>query len=106
MDVKHTPGPWNIGSSDLPVSRMSIHCKGHKDSCHSTVALMVSRGVIGISHDEEFANARLIAAAPDLLKALETLLSLHDARVDTADAWNVSMEEARAAISKAIGDQQ
>ena len=103
---KWTPGPWNIGSSDLPVSRMSIHCKGHKDSCHSTVALIVSRGVIGISHDEEFANASLIAAAPDLLKALETLLSLHDARVDTADAWNVSMEEARAAISKAIGDQQ
>lgn len=51
-------------------------------------------------------DMRLIAAAPDLLKALETLLSLHDARVDTADAWNVSMEEARAAISKAIGDQQ
>ena len=103
---KWTPGPWNIGSSDLPVSRMSIHCKGHKESCHSTIALMVSRMTIGISHDEELANARLIAAAPDLLKALETLLSLHDARVDTADAWNVSMEEARAAISKAIGDQQ
>lgn len=53
--------------------------------------------------NEDKANASLIAAAPDLLKALKTLLSLHDARVYTADAWNVSMEEARAAISKAIG---
>ena len=101
MADKHTPGPWNIGSSDLPVSRMSIHCKGHKDSCHSTVALMVSRGAIGISHDEEFANARLIAAAPDLLEALKGLMALSDHRVDLRDA----AKDARAAIAKATGDQ-
>ena len=95
MNDKHTPGPWNIGSSDLPVSRMSIHCKGHKDSCHSTVALMVSRGVIGISHDEEFANARLIAAAPDLLDVLEELVAEFGVCGLT--------EKARAAIAKATG---
>ena len=49
-------------------------------------------------------NARLIAAAPELLDALKVLLSLHDSQVDTADAWNVSMEEARTAISKATGE--
>mgnify|MGYP000900739309 FL=1 len=97
MDAKYTPGPWNIGSSDLPVSRMSIHCKGHKDSCHSTVALMVSRGVIGISHDEEFANARLIAAAPDLLDVLEELVAEFGVCGLT--------EKARAAIAKATGEQ-
>ena len=97
MADKHTPGPWNIGSSDLPVSRMSIHCKGHKDSCHSTVALMVSRGAIGISHDEEFANARLIAAAPDLLDVLEELVAEFGVCGLT--------EKARAAIAKATGDQ-
>lgn len=97
MNAKHTPGPWNIGSSDLPVSRMSIHCKGHKDSCHSTVALMVSRGVIGISHDEEFANARLIAAAPDLLDVLEELVAEFGVCGLT--------EKARAAIAKATGVQ-
>ena len=97
MADKHTPGPWNIGSSDLPVSRMSIHCKGHKDSCHSTVALMVSRGAIGISHDEEFANARLIAAAPDLLDVLEELVAEFGVCGLT--------EKARAAIAKATGEQ-
>ena len=97
MNAKHTPGPWNIGSSDLPVSRMSIHCKGHKDSCHSTVALMVSRGAIGISHDEEFANARLIAAAPDLLDVLEELVAEFGVCGLT--------EKARAAIAKATGEQ-
>ena len=98
---KWTPGPWNIGSSDLPVSRMSIHCKGHKDSCHSTVALMVSRGVIGISHDEEFANARLIAAAPELLEALQSCL---DHGCMTGADW-VS-DKAQAAIAKATGEPQ
>ena len=97
MVAKYTPGPWNIGSSDLPVSRMSIHCKGHKDSCHSTVALMVSRGVIGISHDEEFANARLIAAAPDLLDVLEELVAEFGVCGLTG--------KARAAIAKATGVQ-
>ena len=97
MADKHTPGPWNIGSSDLPVSRMSIHCKGHKDSCHSTVALMVSRGAIGISHGEEFANARLIAAAPDLLEVLEELVAEFGVCGLT--------EKARAAIAKATGEQ-
>ena len=44
--------------------------------------------------------------APDLLEVLETLLSLHDARVDTADAWNESMEEARVVIDKATGESK
>lgn len=131
MNAKHTPGPWNIGSSDLPVSRMSIHCKGHKDSCHSTVALMVSRGVIGISHDEEFANARLIAAAPDLLSVVANFevsgpdgdglvwLFLHGngttgkamfnlGKADTVAAQVALHLEAdrRAAIAKATGESQ
>ena len=103
---KWTPGPWNIGSSDLPVSRMSIHCKGHKDSCHSTVALMVSRGVIGISHDEEFANARLIAAAPDLLKALEDCVAVMDRELAGLKAIQPELSSARAAIAKATGEPQ
>jgi hypothetical protein len=104
---------------------MSIHCKGHKDSCHSTVALMVSRGVIGISHDEEFANARLIAAAPELLAIADqaangTLLddaSNHDDDSLRTIAFRISDQWAKrallahadridAAIAKATGESQ
>ena len=106
MNAKHTPGPWNIGSSDLPVSRMSIHCKGHKDSCHSTVALMVSRGAIGISPDEEFANARLIAAAPELLEALEDCVAVMDRELAGLKAIQPELSSARAAIAKATGEPQ
>ena len=39
--------------------------------------------------------------ASELLERLKVLLSLHDSRVDIADAWNISMEEARSTIGKA-----
>lgn len=45
---------------------------------------------------DEFANARLISAAPDLLEALRGVLRVADRKTDEFDA-------ARAAISKATG---
>ncbi len=54
----------------------------------------------GVSMDEAKANARLIAAAPDLLAALETALDI--CPQDMLDiVWAV---EARAAIAKARGE--
>jgi hypothetical protein len=85
---------------------MSIHCKGHKDSWYSTVALMVSRGAIGISPDEEFANARLIAAAPDLLKALEDCVAVMDRELAGLKVIQPELSAARAAIAKATGEPQ
>lgn len=45
-------------------------------------------------------NARLVVAAPDLLDALERLLTSADVR-DAADAG--ALKQARAAIAKAVG---
>ena len=55
-------------------------------------------------HDEEStANARLIAAAPELLDALEALCSRCESELaDPADVWE--MRSARAAIAKARGE--
>lgn len=36
----------------------------------------------------------------ELLERLKVLLKLHDSRVDIADAWNISVEEARSTIGK------
>ncbi len=64
---------------------------------------------------EDKANARLIAASPDLLAALERLLRaneadyehLPDMDVRTAFETNsIAIKQARAAISKAKGAQQ
>lgn len=67
---------------------------------------MVSRGVIGISHDEEFANARLIAAAPELLEALEDCVAVMDRELAGLKAIQPELSSARAAIAKATGEPQ
>jgi hypothetical protein len=50
-------------------------------------------------YDEAIANARLMAAAPDLLRALQEVVRISDRK---HDAW----DRARAAITKAGGAQQ
>lgn len=54
--------------------------------------------------DESTANARLIAAAPDLLAALRDLLD--EADLNEVDEYTApKVEAARAAIARATGDQ-
>ena len=73
---------------------------------------MVSRGAIGISHDEEFANARLIAAAPDLLEALrkyELPIDINNIALSCIELGSEAVErelQRRAAIAKATGEPQ
>lgn len=72
---KPTPGPWKIindrglqiVSSDLKtvIARVAAHKKDER-RCHSTT---------NTDHFTREANARLIAAAPDLLAALESVMA-------------------------------
>ena len=60
---------------------------------------------------KELANARLIAAAPDLLEALEDIANDYADRFDmdspsTNPGMKVVVENARAAIAKAKGEEQ
>ena len=94
---KHTPGPWSyIGNGDV-VAKSNKYCGGEKDI--ASVFLTVN--------DEDEANARLIAAAPDLLEALKAcadwldwLVTPHD---DPKGAHAAHIKQARAAIAKATG---
>ena len=65
---KHTPGPWNIMGSTFAYT---IGANGIRIATTSNI---VHEGSIGV-HEEE-ANARLIAAAPDLFEALKELTEL------------------------------
>lgn len=47
--------------------------------------------------------ASLIAAAPELLAAMESLLPLLDADLDAVQNWQAEANDARAAIAKAKG---
>jgi hypothetical protein len=99
---KHTPGPWSLGDSDLPVSKLAI-CTTAKGRAHSTIARIVIPSPS--SPNEAGANVRLIAAAPELLATLQKLLShgTFDDYPNTTEWYAV--RDARAAIAKATGDQ-
>ena len=69
MKAEHTPGPWRVAYLDC--NRQSVVMGEHIEiaTCwhHS----------VGSIEKEMHANARLIAAAPDLLKALQDLIDSH-----------------------------
>jgi len=96
---KFTPGPWKIDQRTVyaldvyGVNRFYASVHG----VHTPTA-------------EIEANARLIAAAPNLLEALEELFSSYKQLADSGDAGNWSVEElpegvkALAAIDRAKGE--
>jgi hypothetical protein len=51
----------------------------------------------------EWANARLIAAAPDLLAACKAIVNARDVDLIGEAPWDTLFQQARAAIAKAEG---
>ncbi|EPM0008984.1 hypothetical protein N1H70_000057 [Pseudomonas aeruginosa] len=104
---KHTPGPWEIErySDGLIQIVGNIHAVSEHEEHVTTVVEEVTRG------DE--ANARLIAAAPDLLVSLENLMAVYSQPEDRiccngvdcgcmgATTYQQAEHYARAAIAKA-----
>ena len=90
MTVKHTPGPWKIGTPP-PNGEQTIGTQS---------GLMVAVAVTAVNFKQQtIANARLIAAAPDLLDALQSIIEDIDSDFGTDYDYN----KARAAIAKATG---
>lgn len=67
--TKHTPGPWTVESASSPVI---VTEQKHPSSRRKGMRQAVATVCDGWG-DEEPLNALLIAAAPDLLAALERL---------------------------------
>ena len=105
---KHTPGPWfvvNVGDDDEPMYSVKAARIAGKEPRHE-VALCAT----GDSPQEmETANARLIAAAPEMLEVLKAWVALADEAVQTYGEDMVHPKErevirsARAVIAKAGG---
>ena len=113
---KHTPGPWTAHE----YTKNSLGYKNgkayHITSDDKTPAFQVLKsetfdyraGVTGHFWDpsakaKDRANAALIAAAPDLLAALERVLECHRLKI-SLDTNAGAVEQARAAIAKAKGE--
>jgi len=104
---KHTPGPWRIckggNMSNLVEGPSGVQIDGTYDDGYRTVAMVQSccsdRGAAAEKNCN--ANLRLIAAAPDLLAALELVMAWRPSA-----AWPelAALEAARSALSKAKGE--
>jgi hypothetical protein len=97
--AKHTPRPWRTSTwipERVTASPLGV-CRASED-----IALFDNHY---ISPEENQANARLGAAAPDLLAACEFALSvqLEQRAVDQSEKMNV--KRLRAAIAKAKGEE-
>lgn len=82
---KHTTGPWHYFESG---------------SVKSKYGVIIKQGFDFNDKEMELANARLIAAAPDLLEALLDMVS---AMESYGYPHSPEVSTARAAITKAIG---
>ncbi|OZI58736.1 hypothetical protein [Bordetella genomosp. 1] len=92
MTTKHTPGPWEADGE-------YVQQVGQTEVGICAVLNMDEGGSKGWYPGETTrANARLIAAAPDLLEALRAVVRVADRATDEFDL-------ARAAILKATGEQ-
>jgi len=75
MMSKHTPGPWRVSDTTHmhPVAPTLFITRKPTDGVSETHIAKIHPLNGGDSIAEVAANARLIAAAPDMLKALEDL---------------------------------
>lgn len=104
MSAKHTPGPWAHCTEGFPrpdvraangraVARTWMVCSGTPKTAAGYQARC----------EEDRANARLIAAAPDLLEALKQIEPILTRMYGPQAAELPPMQVVRAAIAKAEG---
>ena len=83
MKAKHTPGPWNIlyFNNEIRIGNMVARTMDNNDVCQ--------------------ANARLIAAAPDLYEACKSFLE--DGATPSIDGYNKLINTMKTIITKIEG---
>lgn len=111
--AKHAPGPWVIfetGKPRRPSSVCLLGEKGHvSDICKFECGSIRPRGLeekYSHTQDVDFANARLIAAAPELLEACKNALKVFSHPDNFSNHFPMpppEWDELRTIIAKAEG---
>lgn len=98
--TEHTPGPWSLQPGDTRVVQAHL-ASGY------TQEVAICPIDLALKENSETANARLIAAAPELLAALElataTLIRLTSINPNKRNSIIGTLDVIRAAIAKAKG---
>ena len=94
-EFKGTQGPWHVSDEGCVVIR-DDEFFGH-----------VASNIGYPSDEEDMANANLIASSPELLSGLQQLLEIYDdhsGKVWTTSSKRRALDNARAAVNKALGE--
>jgi hypothetical protein len=97
MNVQHSPAPWSYDSDVI------CDAKGHDVCVLATPDMCGDPSVDGPAWQQAHANGRLIAAAPELLRACRAALAYWESRFSTnrREALRLIGE----AVAKADGQQ-
>lgn len=101
---QHTKGPWQFSKSDNATLELfpSIAIYAGDDESATLICEVIHTQRNKVVNSNFIPNARLIAAAPDLLEALETLTALYSEVAPQSEP----MKLARAVVAKAKGEQK
>lgn len=95
-EFKGTRGPWNYRDDER---------EWVTDSNDNIAVARVTR--YNTDANAQHANAKLIAASPDLLAALQQLLEIYDdqsGKVWTTSSKRRALDNGRAAVNRALGE--
>lgn len=95
MTTSHTPGPWKFTTHFEVVM---------DDGDVQPLVAAVNASDASVSHERATADGRLIAAAPELLAALEAVLGYEDDRPAPGTRGAEIYAGAQAVIARAKGD--
>ena len=104
--TKHTPGPWRTKREGFSTVYVEARIDG------GLIQEVAACGPTEAGLEQQEANARLIAAAPDLLEALQEMVAGDAEAIEEAQALGVPFSEntlaafrqAHAAIARATGE--
>lgn len=109
----HTPGPWYLAHSGFANTPFVIFSGTKHPDFRNRFPLSGVHAIAEIFHDEgpdheqQEADARLIAAAPEMLELLKELVSQLEntctSDIESGDACVVSVGPAKRIIAKATG---
>lgn len=115
-ESKHTPGPWRLDHAARGAGFSVVAASPKRAGGGNRICTCRPASYSPEAHDEAEANARLIAAAPDLLEELKNLLAAYeqpdrqlcchggqDCGCRGATVHSQAQHYARAAIAKAEG---
>ena len=98
--MSHTPGPWGYHEFGIQLGKGRFYID-QQNGIHGIAAIIpLETASAALSPEEHEANARLIAAAPDLLAACEEMLAAIDHEYSVNPR---NFPKAREAIRKAKG---